>query len=187
MTQYSPDYFVFGIKELVDPERRTEIRLNANGGNSILLVCPPSQEMDFIESLRNNFEPEKFELINLDEILLEFVESKKDELPQLFDLLRGSIEQIFKAPAGEDSDDLFKLILSKIEASFLRKRVPVLIRAGVLYGTGIDNIHIMEHPLVMDSHLPLLVLYPASIEGEKLMFLSKRPASRYRCLIYKGF
>jgi hypothetical protein len=30
MSQYSPDYFVFGIKELVDPERRTEIRLNAN-------------------------------------------------------------------------------------------------------------------------------------------------------------
>jgi len=77
--------------------------------------------MDFIEALRNNSEPEKFELINLDEVLLEFVESNKEELPQLFDLLRGSIEQIFKAPAGEDSDDLFKLILSKIEASFQEK------------------------------------------------------------------
>jgi hypothetical protein len=58
-----------------------------------------------------------------------------------------------------------------------------LIHSGALYGSGIDNIHLMENELVMKSNLPLIILYPATKEGEKLLFLSKRPASKYRCMI----
>lgn len=185
MNHNSPDHLVISIKKLLESDRRTEIRLNANGGNSILLVCPPNQEKEYIRSFESNLEQAQFDLINLDEVLLEFVETKKEELPLLFDLLKGSVEQIFKAPDGEDSDDLFKLIISKIQTSISQGKAPVLIRVGALFGTGIDNIHIMEHSSVMESRLPLIVLYPATIEGEKLMFLSKRPASRYRCMIIK--
>jgi len=58
-----------------------------------------------------------------------------------------------------------------------------LIHTGALYGSGIDNIHIMEHPEVMQSHQPLIILYPATHEQDKLLFLGKRPASKYRCLM----
>lgn len=187
MNQYSPDHFVATVKNLIDSDRRSEIRLNANGGNSILVVCPPSQEREFIDSFKANLETENFEIINLDQVLMDFVESKKEELPMLFDLLRGSVHQVFKAPNGEDHEDLFKDIMAKIQSSISENKIPVLIRVGALYGTGIDNIHIMENPTVMHSSLPLIVLYPASMEGENLMFLSKRPASRYRCMIVKAF
>ena len=38
------------IKRLVESDKRSEIRLNANGGNSILLVCPPEHEYLYIEN-----------------------------------------------------------------------------------------------------------------------------------------
>lgn len=187
MNHHSPDYFVISLKKLIDSDKRTEIRLNANGGNSILIVCPPDQEKLFIESLNLNLEPSVFEIINLDTLLLDFVDSNKEELPMLFDLLRGSLHQVFKSPQGEDNNDLFHEIIAKIQMAISKNRIPVLIRVGALYGTGIDNIHIMENPAVMNSPLPLIILYPATIEGENLMFLSKRPASKYRCMIIKAF
>lgn len=185
MNPYQYNHSVSEVKKLIESDRRAEIRLNANGGNSILMVCPPQEELDYIKALRENLEDKKYSIIDLDAVLLEFVELRKSELPILFDLLKGSIEQIFKAPEGEESQDLFGLIISKIQLALAEGKVPVLIKAGALYGSGIDNIHIMEHPVIMDASFPLLVLYPATIEGERLMFLSKRPASKYRCMIVK--
>ena len=78
---------------------------------------------------------------------------------------------------------MFKFILGKISNSYDNNKIPVLIHSGALYGSGIDNIHLMENELVMKSNLPLIILYPATKEGEKLLFLSKRPASKYRCMI----
>jgi hypothetical protein len=43
----------------------------------------------------------------------------------------------------------------------------------------------MENELVMKSKLPLIILYPATQEGDRLMFLNTRPASKYRCMIVK--
>lgn len=48
-----------------------------------------------------------------------------------------------------------------------------------------SNINIMEHSAVMDSHIPLVVFYPATIEGDQIMFLGKQPASKYRCIVIK--
>jgi len=41
----------------------------------------------------------------------------------------------------------------------------------------------MENELVMKAKSPLIILYPATQEGEQLMFLNSRPASKYRCMI----
>jgi len=62
-------------------------------------------------------------------------------------------------------------------------KVPVLINTGALYGTGIHNIHIMENEIVMKAAQPLIILYPATIEPDRIMFLGKHPASKYRCMI----
>lgn len=115
-------------------------------------------------------------------LLLKHIEA---DLTEMFDLLRGSVHQIFKAPVGETSPDLFKHLLLAIEQTFNESKIPVLINSGALFGSGIDNIHLMENELVLKSKLPLIILYPATQVGEQLLFLNSRPASKYRCMIVK--
>jgi hypothetical protein len=183
MTLSTPDELIAQTKRMVETEKRTELRLRANGGNSVLLVCPPPLEKECIQSLATHFSPDQYQIIDLEELLLEFVETQQADLPELFDMLKGSVEQIFKASEGETGPDLFGSIMEAIGQAFSQNRVPVLIRTGALYGSGIDSIHIMESSLVMKSHLPLLLLYPATRADGQLLFLSRRPASKYRCMI----
>ena len=181
----NPEYTISQIKRIAESNKRSEIRLNANGGNSILLVCPPEQEFEFIEKLTELMPEETYRIIDINEMLISFVKAHESDLTEMFDLLRGSVHQIFKAPEGETGPDLFKHLLSAIEQAFNDQKIPILIHSGALYGSGIDNIHLMENELVMKSKLPLIILYPATKEGDQLMFLNSRPASKYRCMIVK--
>jgi len=171
---------------LVEADKQSEIRLNANGGNSILLVCSPKQEKDFIEVLRRLIDKGNFSIIDLNELLTEYIENHKNYLKEAFSLLQSSLHQIFKAPESESgSDDFYNYILNAIKKSFMEHKIPVLVRSGTLYGTRIGNIHLMENNLVMNSKIPIIILYPGEQFGDKLMFLGSRPASKYRCLIIK--
>jgi len=181
----NPEYTISQIKRIVESNKRSEIQLNANGGNSILLVCPPEQEFEFIEKLTELMPQETYRIIDINEILISFVETYKSDLAEMFHLLKGSVHQIFKAPEGETGPDLFKHLLSAIKQTYSEQKTPILIHSGALYGSGIDNIHLMENELVMKSKLPLIILYPATQEGDRLMFLNTRPASKYRCMIVK--
>jgi hypothetical protein len=181
----SPEHIITQLKRIVESDKRSEIRLNANGGNSILLVCPPELEFKFIDNLIELMPLDTYRIININDMLISFVRNHINDLDEMFDLLKGSVNQIFKAPEGETSPDLFKHLISAIQQSFAEQKIPVLIHSGALYGSGIDNIHLMENELVMKSKLPLIILYPASQDGEKLMFLNSRPASKYRCMIVK--
>lgn len=179
----SPEHKILDLKRLVESDKRSEIRLNANGGNSILLVCPPSQEHIYVEQIISMLNEEIYDIIDLNDILITYVQSNTEELGELFELLKGSIHQIFKSPGNEIESDLFTQIIERIHQSFDTNKIPVLLHSGALYGSGIDNIHLMEHELVMKSKLPLIILYPATEDGDKLMFLDSRPASKYRCMI----
>lgn len=179
----SPKHIILEAKRLVESERRSEIRLNANGGNSILVVCDPMQELEYIAHLEKLLPNDSYTIIDLNKCLIDFVKSHKSELVELFSLLQSATQEIFKAPAGEQSQDLFKEVISHIQEALDNDKVPVLINTGALYGTGIDNIHIMENEFVMKASLPVIILYPATKEADKLMFLGKRPASKYRCMI----
>lgn len=183
MSQQNSEYIINQTKRLVESDKRSEIRLNANGGNSILVVCEPKQEFDFIQTINNLCDSETYSIIDLNSLIIQFVTDNKELLADTFKLLKGSVHQIFKTPESEEGNDLFKFILGKISNSYDNNKIPVLIHSGALYGSGIDNIHLMENELVMKSNLPLIILYPATKEGEKLLFLSKRPASKYRCMI----
>ena len=183
MSQQNSEYIINQTKRLVESDKRSEIRLNANGGNSILVVCEPKQEFDFIKTINNLCDSETYSIIDLNSLLFQFVSENKELLADTFELLKGSVHQIFKAPESEEGNDLFKFILNIISNAFLENKIPILIHSGALYGSGIDNIHLMENEIVMNSKLPLIILYPATKEGDKLLFLSKRPASKYRCMI----
>ncbi len=183
MSSLSPDQMISQLTQLIKADKHSEIRLNANGGNSILFVCEPADEIKFIAAIKEKLDDESFNIIDLNKLLLEFVQVKKQHLGELFNLLQGSINQIFKTPADEEGSDFFRLITRAISDAYAENKIPFLISSGVLYGAGIDSIQIMEHESVMNASKPLILLYPATHEGDSLMFLSKRPASKYRCMI----
>ena len=56
---------------------------------------------------------------------------------------------------------MFNLIIESITDSLTENKIPVVIHTGALYGSDIDNIHIMESELIMRASLPLIILYPA--------------------------
>ncbi|HAR63070.1 MAG TPA: hypothetical protein DF296_06240 [Candidatus Margulisbacteria bacterium] len=183
MNLRNPDDVIQSAKRLVEANNRSEIKLNANGGNSILILCEPGRESDYIKSITKLMTDETYEIIDLNKLLNDYVQSNKEELAESFELLKGSLHQIFKAPEGESGNDLFSLVINKIAESMSNKKIPVMIHSGALYGSGIDNIHIMENALVMKASLPLIILYPATKDKDTILFLGKRPASKYRCMI----
>lgn len=183
MSAVNPNQIINQLKRIIEADKHSEIRLSANGGNSILIVCDPMEEQQFIDSINNNLDKNKFESIDINKLLIGFVKENKQNLEILFDLLQGSVNQIFKAPPDEESEDFFKKIIQSISEKYADSKIPILINTGVLYGAGIDNINIMEHEVVMNASQPLVVLYPATQEKDSLAFLGKRPASKYRCMI----
>lgn len=183
MSLGNPQNVIQMTMRLVESNENSHICLNANGGNSILIVCEPLKEIDYIEAIRTLMTADKYEIIELDKLLSQFVVENKEDIEDGFELLKGSIHQIFKTPSGEEGSDFLGLILQAIAESLKANKIPVLINAGSLYGSQISNIHIMENELIMRAALPLIILYPATKEHDKLMYLGKRPASKYRCMI----
>jgi hypothetical protein len=179
----NPENTIRESMRLVESDRRSEIRLNVNGGNSILIVCDPMKEKEYISKFEHLLPDESYSIIDLNECLIDFVSDHKSELVELYNLLQSATQEIFKAPSGEESEDLFKEIMSQVQNSLNDNKVPVLVNTGSLYGTGMHNIHLMENDIVMKAALPLIILYPATIEPDRIMFLGKQPSSKYRCMI----
>ena len=183
MSYSNPENMILTTMRLVESNENSNIRINANGGNSILLICQPIHELDYIKAIKKLMTEDIYEIIDLNDLLCEFVSKNKSDLKNSFELLKGSLYQIFKIPDGEEGNDLLGLILYAIDSSLKANKIPVLINISSLYGSRIGSIHIMENDLVISAVLPLIILYPATWEQDKLMFLGKRPASKYRCMI----
>ncbi|MBK9689679.1 MAG: hypothetical protein IPO65_18845 [Saprospiraceae bacterium] len=107
MPLINPPHIILEARRLVESDRRSEIRLNANGGNSILIICDPMREPEYIEHLQELLTTDSFSTIDLNQCLIDFVTNHKAQLIELYDLLQSATHEIFKAPAGEDSNDLF--------------------------------------------------------------------------------
>lgn len=182
-TALNPEHIITQLKRIVESDKRSEILHLAKGGNSILVICEPDSELSYIQSFKKNLAKEKYCLIDLEELLCRFVRENKEDIDILFELKANFYKDIFKAPRKSNRIDLFTLIINSIKTSVDENTIPVLINMGVLYGTGIDNIHIMEDNAVMTSIKPLVILYPGSIDKERIMFLNSRPANNYRCMI----
>ena len=59
MSSIKPENMILTTMRLVESDQNSNIRLNANGGNSILLVCEPSQELDYIQAIKNSMTADK--------------------------------------------------------------------------------------------------------------------------------
>ena len=69
----NPEHIIHEAMRLVDSDRRSEIRLKANGGNSILIVCEPMKETEYIAHLEKLLPPEGYSIIDLNKCLIDFV------------------------------------------------------------------------------------------------------------------
>ena len=174
------------LEQAVQAYNENNIKLSANGGNSMLFMCPPVEESEYIAVMKKTLNSEKYMFLDMNELLVKFVEENADVIKMKFDFLRNSSNQIFKLPQGEEGNDLFRMIIDEIVSAYDAGKIPVLIRVGALNGTDIENIHIMENKIVMNGKKPLVILYPAVKKNQEIMFLGIRPASKYRCMVIGG-
>lgn len=174
------------LEQAVQSYSENNIKLSANGGNSMLFLCPPLEERQYIEVLKKNLNQDKYTFLDMNQLLIQFIKENQEEIKIKFDFLRNSSNQIFKLPQGEEGNDLFGMIIDSILKIYDTDMIPVLIRVGALNGTDIENIHIMENKVVMNGKKPLVILYPADNKNDEIMFLGIRSASKYRCMVIGG-
>ncbi len=65
---------------LVESDKRSEIRLNANGGNSILVICEPMSEAEYITKIEELLPSDGYHIIDLNQCLNDFITENKDEI-----------------------------------------------------------------------------------------------------------
>lgn len=164
-------------------ENQDQLRRQANGGNSILFSYPPDEEHLYIEKAKELYQ-EKADFIDASKLLVKFIDQDGwDSFKNYYHDFQNTPHKIFHS--DDPSTDLFDLIINEIKVACENHKIPFLVRTGCLYGTGIENVNIMEHRSVMDLSHPLVIFYPSRIEDDNLYFLNFKPASKYRCTLVK--
>ena len=164
-------------------ENQDQLRRQANGGNSILFSYPPEEEQLYIERAKELYK-EKAAFIDVSELFVKFIDQDGwDSFKDYYHEFENTPHLIFRS--DDPSTDLFDQIISEIEVACNNNKFPFLVRTGCLYGTGIENVNIMEHRSVMKLPHPLVIFYPSRLEDDNLFFLNFKPASKYRCTLVK--
>ena len=159
---------------------RMKLQLRANGGNTILLIYPPHEEIYYLEKVYELYSKES--IIDIAQEFTKYIEELS--LPGIELLMKEygpSKHQIFHS--NSDANDLFKRIICTIKSSVDNNKIPILVRTGALYGTGISNHEIMDDKIVRELNLPLVIFYPATITNEQLMFLNCKSSPGYRAQV----
>ncbi len=164
-------------------ENQDQLRKQANGGNSILFSYPPDEEKLYIEKAMELYHG-KAEFIDISKLLVKIIDNEGwDSFKELYEDLKNTSHLVFRS---DDSEiDLFDLIIEEIEIGCDKDKIPILVRTGCLYGTGIENVNIMEHKTVMTLRHPLVIFYPSRVEDDNLYFLNFKHANKYRCTLVK--
>ena len=164
-------------------ENQDQLRRQANGGNSILFSYPPDEENLYIEKAKELYQG-KATFIDISKLFVKLVDQDGwDSFKDYYHDFQNTTHVIFRS--ADPSFDLFDLIIEEIESVCNNSKIPFLVRTGCLYGTGIENVNIMEHPSVMNLPHPLVIFYPSRLEDGNLYFLNFKPASKYRCTLVK--
>lgn len=158
-----------------------QLRRQANGGNSILFSYLPDEEHLYIEKAREIYD-ERAEFIDISRLLVRFIDIDGwGAFSEYYRDFSNTPHVVFRSDDPEP--DLFDMIISAIKQASEEDKIPVLIRSGCLYGTGIENVNIMEHKDVMGLQHPLVIFYPSKISEDNIFFLNFKPASKYRCTL----
>ena len=160
-----------------------QLRKQANGGNSILFTYPPNQEQEYLEKAQELYH-QQAEFIDVSKLLVQAIdEDGWDAFEEYYKDFISTPSKLFKSDDPET--DLFDLIIQAIEQAVANDKIPMLVRSGCLFGTGIENVNIMEHKAVMKLSHPLVIFYPATVTDENVLFLNFKTASDYRCIVLK--
>lgn len=164
-------------------KNQDQLRRQANGGNSILFSFQSNEEHLYIDQAKNLYQ-EKASFIDVSRLLVKFIDSIGwNAFKAYYAEFQSTPHIIFQS--DDPDDDLFDLIVREIQSACHDDKIPFLIRTGCLYGTGIENVNIMEHKTVMSLKHPLVIFYPSRIEDDNLYFLNFKLASKYRCVLVK--
>ena len=164
-------------------ENQDQLKRQANGGNSILFSYRPDDEGLYIEKAMELYE-EKAVFIDISKLLVKFIdEDGWDSFQKYYCDFQDTPHLVFHSE--DSSTDLFDLIINEIKTACDNDKYPFLLRTGCLFGTGIENVTIMEHKEVMSLPHPLIIFYPSQIKDDNLYFLDCKPASKYRCILVK--
>lgn len=166
----------------LEQKNRDQLRRKANGGNSILFTYPSNEENLYLKKLGEINSDEIFEIIDVSKLLVQFIDIDGwDDFEAYYKDFKSTPHLVFKS--DDESTDLMDLIINAIKEADDKGKVPVLTRTGILYGTGIENVNIMEDKVVMTLKHPLIIFYPSKITNENLYFLNFKLASKYRCTV----
>ena len=164
-------------------ENQDQLRRQANGGNSILFSYPPNDEDFYITKARELYS-DKAEFIDVSKLLVDFIDKDGwESFSEYYNDFKNTPHLVFMS--DDPSEDLFDLLITAIRDASENDKTPFLIRSGCLYGTGIENVNIMEHKDVMNLSHPLVIFYPSMISEDNIYFLNFKPASKYRCTLVK--
>jgi len=150
---------------------RNQLKRKANGGNSILFVYNPAEEIKYLSKAKERLSENEFKFIDIAQLLVKFIDVDGwNNFQEYYKDFSDTPHLVF---ISDDPDiDLMDMIIDEIKKADQENKIPVLIRTGALYGTGIENVTIMEHKTVMALRQPLLLFYPAAIFEENLFFLN---------------
>lgn len=158
-----------------------QLRRRANGGNSILFSYPPNEEQQYIEKAKALY-AENAVFIDISKLFVQVInEEGWESFKEYYNDFINTPHLIFRS--DDPTTDLYDLIIGKIEEASRNNKIPFLTRTGCLFGTGIENVNIMENKIVMNLSQPLVIFYPSKIENDNIYFLNFKLASKYRCIL----
>jgi len=162
---------------------QNQLRRQANGGNSILFSYPPNEEQQYIEKAKEFYSASAV-FIDISKLLVQFIDVDGwESFCAYYKDFKNTPHLIFRS--DDPAPDLFDMTIYEIENACRNDKIPFLIRTGCLFGTGIENVNIMEHKSVMNLPHPLVIFYPSKIEDDNIYFLNFKLASKYRCTLVR--
>jgi len=156
---------------------------SSQGVNALLVVYPPQEEQQYLQRAKNDYSSEY--IIDLSQLFIKLIDSYGLEtFKQMYRDFRSTPEQVFNDPQSPEPD-LFGMIIDEIKQAQKKEKMPILIRTGIFYGTGIRNNNLLESSELSQLKKPLIIFYPGEIkedlnEKERIYFLGTIKASDYR-------
>ena len=169
------------LRIILNRNDKAFIKMHAHGGNSILFTYPPQEEKAYLERVREEYPDACF--IDIAALFVDYIDHVGyEDFVEIYEEYATEPEKLFRSEMS--NDDLYQRILKAIEQAGDARTIPILLRTGALYGTGIENINMMDSKVVHDLPLPLVIMYPATVGADnKLKFLNVKLASDYRATV----